>query len=122
MAKVLPLALPRQRLKRKRQRRKSKPRRLRDWSGEKAKELEVQRKAAQKAAQKVGSYARPEKPPVPESSKLWTVKYAPQTMTQIVGNKTSAEKIAAGFETSARTRSLTLRFVGPDGTGSLEQS
>jgi replication factor C subunit 1 len=82
-----------------------------------AQELAKQKKLAQKAAQTSGAYTRPEREPVKEESKLWTVKYAPKTMDQIVGNKAAVERLARwlrSFRASAKTG---FKVAGPDGSG-----
>jgi replication factor C subunit 1 len=107
-------------------------------AAEAAREMEEQEQAERLAREKARKQAAAEnRPPPPaktvvsEDSKLWTVKYAPTSMSQIVGNKGQVEKLQLwlrnfrkhaklGFKTGGLHGSGTFRSViiyGPPGIG-----
>jgi replication factor C subunit 1 len=90
----------------------------------KALEMEAREKAEakeremlQKKLSKVNGPAGPRIATIPESSKLWTVKYSPQSVDQVVGNKTNVEKLARWLRNFRKNAKTNFKLGGPDGTG-----
>jgi replication factor C subunit 1 len=54
---------------------------------------------------------------IPESSKLWTVKYNPTSVQQVVGNKGQVEKLAKWLRAFPKSLKMNFKLGGIDGTG-----
>ena len=54
---------------------------------------------------------------IPESSKLWTVKHAPTSLQQIVGNKTQVDKLGKWLRAFPKSLKMNFKLGGPDGSG-----
>lgn len=50
-------------------------------------------------------------------SRLWTVRYAPQSVNQICGNKTQVEKLQRWLRAFPKNQSKGFKLPGPDGSG-----
>jgi replication factor C subunit 1 len=80
----------------------------------------AQKKAEQRNEQKAatnGVAERPAPKAVSSENKLWTVKYAPTSLEQIVGNKGQVEKIATWLRNYRKNARLGFKLAGKDGTG-----
>jgi replication factor C subunit 1 len=89
-----------------------------------AKLMEEQEKAEKKALEKkqqkaaaVGDAQRPTPKPTSSDNKLWTVKYAPTSLEQIVGNKGQVEKLANWLRNFRKNARLGFKLAGKDGSG-----
>ena len=52
-------------------------------------------------------------------TRLWTVRYAPQQLTQICGNKTQVEKLARWLRAFPKSQRTKFKMPGPDGSGTF---
>ena len=50
-------------------------------------------------------------------SRLWTVKYAPQQLSQICGNKAQVDKLQKWLQNFSRSQKKKFKMPGPDGSG-----
>jgi replication factor C subunit 1 len=82
---------------------------------EKQKKLALEKQQKKAAAE--GATQRPAPKPISSDSKLWTVKYAPTSLEQIVGNKGQVEKIATWLRSFRKNARLDFKLPGKDGTG-----
>ncbi|KAI9885982.1 MAG: hypothetical protein M1823_002204 [Watsoniomyces obsoletus] len=55
--------------------------------------------------------------PPPVENRLWTVKYAPSTLTQICGNKGQVEKLQRWLREWPKNQRIHFKKAGPDGSG-----
>lgn len=65
-----------------------------------------------KAAADKGKVTEP-----PVDSRLWTVKYAPTSLNQICGNKTTVEKLQRWLQRFHKSQKTGFKLAGPDGSG-----
>ncbi|KAF2666773.1 DNA replication factor C, large subunit [Microthyrium microscopicum] len=82
---------------------------------EERKKLRQQQITATKASGDSGK--APIKPQVKESSKLWTVKYAPTQLNQIVGNKAPVERLQRWLANFSKNARMKFKLAGSDGSG-----
>lgn len=66
---------------------------------------------------KTVSAPEPPKREIPNSEKLWTVKYAPENLTQICGNKSQVNKLKAWLLRWFDNQKSGFKNPGPDGSG-----
>jgi replication factor C subunit 1 len=52
-------------------------------------------------------------------TRLWTVRYAPQSLQQICGNKTQVEKLARWLRMFPKNQRTKFKLPGPDGSGTF---
>ncbi|KAF2766041.1 DNA replication factor C, large subunit [Teratosphaeria nubilosa] len=52
-------------------------------------------------------------------TRLWTVRYAPQNLTQICGNKTQVEKLARWLRAFPKNQKTKFKLPGADGSGTF---
>jgi replication factor C subunit 1 len=52
-------------------------------------------------------------------SRLWTTKYAPSTLAQICGNKTTVEKLQRWLQRFPKSIKTGFKLAGPDGSGNF---
>lgn len=52
-------------------------------------------------------------------SRLWTVRYAPQSLAQICGNKAQVEKLGRWLRAFPKNQRTKFRMPGPDGSGTF---
>lgn len=50
-------------------------------------------------------------------TRLWTVRYAPQSLSQICGNKTQVEKLQRWLRAFPKNQRTKFKMAGPDGSG-----
>jgi replication factor C subunit 1 len=82
----------------------------------KAKAKSQQSQASSKAA---GGSSLNDKPAAPAvDSRLWTVKYAPQSLSQICGNKAPIEKLQRWLRAFPKNQRTGFKMAGADGSGS----
>lgn len=53
------------------------------------------------------------------SNQLWTVRYAPQSLNQICGNKTQVEKLGRWLRAYPKNQRTKFKMPGPDGSGTF---
>lgn len=53
------------------------------------------------------------------SSQLWTVRYAPQSVNQICGNKAQVEKLGRWLKAFPKNQRTKFKMPGPDGSGTF---
>jgi replication factor C subunit 1 len=82
-----------------------------------AEKKEVEKKRAALVKVSSSSQAAIPRPKISEDNKLWTVKYAPSSMGQIVGNKTQVEKLSRWLKNFRKSARLKFKIAGPDGSG-----
>lgn len=82
------------------------------------KEREEREKKQKKLAAQ-GKAPAPKPKTVPESSKLWTVRYAPSAANQLVGNKTQVERLAEWLRNFPKRAKMGFKLAGPNATGTF---
>lgn len=95
-------------------------------AAEMEKEEQRRRKAAAAAAKAVATNGNPTAA-IPSTSakntdpanesRLWTVKYAPSTLNQICGNKTTVEKLQRWLQNFPKSQKTGFKLAGKDGSG-----
>jgi replication factor C subunit 1 len=73
-------------------------------------------KTSSKAAAGTSQKDKPTAPAV--DSRLWTVKYAPQSLSQICGNKAQIEKLQRWLRSFPKNQRTGFKMAGADGSGS----
>lgn len=74
----------------------------------------------QQIKKEAGSHSAPAPPPpreIPNSEKLWTVKYAPTDITQLCGNKGQVQKLRNWLSNWFSNAKKDFKVGGPDGSG-----
>lgn len=94
----------------------------RDEAEEMERQARVEKKVQEKqqaAMTKAAEYSQRAAPKaqVKEDNKLWTVKYAPTAMNQIVGNKTQVEKLTRWLKNFRKSARSNFKLGGVDGSG-----
>ncbi|SMQ46182.1 unnamed protein product [Zymoseptoria tritici ST99CH_3D7] len=78
-----------------------------------AKAAKASSSVTQSAPQKAKAPVNPDAP----DSRLWTVRYAPQSLNQICGNKTQVEKIQTWLRMFPKNQRTGFKMPGKDGSG-----
>jgi replication factor C subunit 1 len=92
-------------------------RKMEEEERERRKAVEKQRAALANSKATSTTPAPAPKPAVQPSSQLWTVKYAPTSMSQIVGNKAPVEKLSRWLRMFPANLKKRFLHGGPDGSG-----
>lgn len=98
---------------------------IEDAMAQEKKELAEEKKKAAAAAKaaKSSDSSRPAAPAgpreIPNDEKLWTVKYAPTTITQLCGNKGQVQKLKSWLTNWFDNAKRDFKSPGPDNTGTF---
>ncbi|EMC95022.1 hypothetical protein BAUCODRAFT_35017 [Baudoinia panamericana UAMH 10762] len=85
---------------------------------EAAVKLKIQAAAAAASADKGGTPKGKGKTPVDgPDTRLWTVRYAPQQLSQICGNKAQVDKLQRWLRNFPKSQRVGFKMPGPDGSG-----
>ncbi|KAF2745952.1 DNA replication factor C, large subunit [Sporormia fimetaria CBS 119925] len=83
---------------------------------EKEEKAKLQAAAAARKSTAHGSSSAAKKEPEVDS-RLWTVKYAPTSLGQICGNKSTVEKLQRWLQRFHKSQKTGFKLAGPDGSG-----